>query len=45
MVKGLAVLSLIFILAGCAGVPMMPCSDADPVGICASSHGNTYEGR
>jgi hypothetical protein len=37
-------LVLMFVLAGCGDVTG-PCSDADPVGICASSHSQTYEGH
>jgi hypothetical protein len=44
MVRLLAVLGVILSLAGCGDVTG-PCNDADPVGICASSHSHTYDGR
>jgi hypothetical protein len=40
----MALLGLLFLLAGCGGATT-PCSDADPAGICANSHGQTYEGH
>jgi hypothetical protein len=31
-------------LAGCAGGVSGPCNDSDPVGPCATSHGQTHGG-
>jgi hypothetical protein len=44
----IALLALIFVLAGCAGgPPMTPCPDPDPNpnSPCATSHSHTYDGR
>jgi len=46
MSKILALIALVFVLAGCGGPGVTgPCSDADPVGACANSHSQTYEGH
>jgi hypothetical protein len=45
MAKLAALLALFLALAGCGGPGVTgPCSDADPVGACANSHSQTYEG-
>jgi hypothetical protein len=43
MSKMLALGALMLLLAGC-GDHTGPCSDADPVSPCATSHSHTYEG-
>jgi len=48
MARLLAVLSLVFALAGCAaGAPTTACPDPDPdpTSPCATSHSHTYDGR
>jgi hypothetical protein len=36
---------VLFVLAGCAGGGVTgPCNDSDPVGPCATSHGQTHGG-
>jgi hypothetical protein len=46
MARLLAVLSLVFVLAGCAGAPTTACPDPDPdpTSPCATSHSHTYDG-
>jgi hypothetical protein len=43
MTKLFALIALVFVLAGCGGTTT-PCSDADPVGPCATSHSQTHGG-
>jgi hypothetical protein len=43
MARLIALLALVAFLAGCGG-PQVPCSDADPIGPCATSHSHTYDG-
>jgi hypothetical protein len=43
MSKLLALIALIFVLACCGGATT-PCDDSDPVGPCATSHGQTHGG-
>jgi len=45
MSKLLALVALIFVLAGCGGDTTGPCDDSDPIGPCATSHGQTHDAR
>jgi hypothetical protein len=36
--------ALVFVLAGCGGGATKPCDNSDPVGPCATSHGQTHGG-
>jgi len=42
--KRLVLLTVIFVLAGCASAPMTPCPDPDPnpISPCATSHSQTH---
>jgi hypothetical protein len=40
MIRRIAFAASMLILAGCTG-PQAPCSDADPLGPCATSHSQT----
>ena len=43
--KPALLLALLLLLAGCGGPGVTgPCNDSDPIGPCATSHGQTHGG-